>query len=136
MARYQTAILLDNLTKSPVDLKSMVDPYCDPVLNSLNPLPQAAEPSNYDPRARFNDQDCYDQLLKEYLHHFAWYPGCCGYDKLTWEERVPLIGAAYQEKYTDCTCLNTVGLYRILTSPDRLWWLADPVVAYIGPTGK
>ncbi|RDH31222.1 hypothetical protein BDQ94DRAFT_160798 [Aspergillus welwitschiae] len=50
-------------------------------------------------------------------------PRCRGYDAMTWQER----------KYTGCSCMNIINAYMIPTSPDRLWWLADPTAECTGP---
>jgi hypothetical protein len=133
MARYQTSLLLDCLSPPSSPEATAFDPYGDQVLNGLNPLPQFEEPRNYDLRSRCQNKENYDRLLQECLTHFNSCDGCHRYDTASWEERVPLIGAAYQRKYEDCGCLNTISSYMILKSPDRLWWLAEPTAEYSGP---
>ncbi|MFF2949803.1 hypothetical protein ACFVVU_00400 [Kitasatospora sp. NPDC057965] len=136
MARYQADVLLDHLTTPARRKRAEVDPYGDPVLNTLNPLPPSPTPDDYDLRSRCQDRARYDHLLHTCLVHFRNCPGCRGYDTATWQQRVPLIEAAYRTKYTDCRCLNTLGTYSILASLDRLWWAADPSSRYTGPTGE
>ncbi|RAL04850.1 uncharacterized protein BO80DRAFT_461885 [Aspergillus ibericus CBS 121593] len=129
MARYQTGLLLDKLLPPRSDQeRTEVDPYGDAVLNGLNPLLNGAkpvgrslEPKNYDLRARCENQKRYDEVLQNCVRHFQGCPNCWGYDAVSWQERVPAIGAA---------------AYMILTSPDRLWWLADPMAEYTGPQEK
>ncbi|PWY90342.1 hypothetical protein BO94DRAFT_22972 [Aspergillus sclerotioniger CBS 115572] len=144
MARYQTGLLLDKLLPPRSDKEgTKVDPYGDAVLNGLNPLltginpvGRCLEPENYSLRARCQNPKRYDELLQHCVQHFHDCPDCRGFDVATWQERVPGIGAAYGKKYTDCNCLNTISMYMILTSPDRLWWLADPTAEYTGPQEK
>ncbi|MER5887185.1 hypothetical protein ABT160_25465 [Streptomyces sp. NPDC001941] len=136
MARYQADILLDHLTAPTPPDRAEADPYGDPVLNSLNPLPPSPTPDDYDLRSRCQNKAHYDQILHGCLAHFQNCPGCHGYDTATWQQRIPLIEAAYRSKYSDCGCLNTLSTYSILTSFDRLWWAADPTARYTGPTGE
>jgi hypothetical protein len=134
MARYQTPVLLDNL-HAPASAKTN-DPYGDQVLNGLNPLPPSAEPHNYSISSRCQNAARYHQLLENCLKHFKDCSGCRDYDTASWQDRVPLIGAAYEKKYTDCSGLNTISSYLILASPDEVWWLADPTAQYTGPTSE
>ncbi|GLA28561.1 hypothetical protein CBS147346_8639 [Aspergillus niger] len=138
MARYQTGLLLDKLMPPRKDSPGVgVDLYGDAVLNAMNPILKAvgrsAQPGNYSLRDRCQNPQRYDDLLQHCVLHFKECPRCRGYDAMTWQERVPAIGEAYEKKYTDCSCLNIISVYMILTSPDRLWWLADPTAEYTGP---
>ncbi|OOF93615.1 hypothetical protein ASPCADRAFT_53374 [Aspergillus carbonarius ITEM 5010] len=144
MARYQTGLLLDNILPPRTGKeRSKVDPYGDAVLNGLNPLLNGTkpvgpslEPENYSLRERCQNPKRYDELLQHCTQHFHECPDCRNFGVMTWQERVPVIGAAYGMKYTDCSCLNTISTYMILSSPVRLWWLADPTARYTGPQGK
>ncbi|EHA24946.1 hypothetical protein CBS63078_7499 [Aspergillus niger] len=138
MARYQTGLLLDKLMPPRKDSPGVgVDPYGDAVLNAMNPMLKAvgrsAQPGNYSLRDRCQNPQRYDDLLQHCVLHFKECPRCRGYDAMTWQERVPAIGEVYENKYTDCSCMNLISAYMILTSPDRLWWLADPTAEYTGP---
>ncbi|KAE8151247.1 hypothetical protein BDV25DRAFT_152954 [Aspergillus avenaceus] len=134
-ARYQTAILLDNLVAPEDNNQSKVEPYGDQVLNGLNPLPPSPEPFNFDLRFRCQNTARYDSLLQECLAHFESCDTCHGYDTATWQERVPLTEASYQKKYTDCTCTNVIATYLILASMDQIWLVPDPSAKYTGPSG-
>ncbi|RYO80290.1 hypothetical protein DL766_006638 [Monosporascus sp. MC13-8B] len=136
MARYQTAVLFDHLVPPEAGSRAVVDPYGDSALNELNPLPRSTDPRNYDLRFRCQDKARYDRLLHECLTHFHSCPGCRGYDTASWQQRVPLIGAAYSRKYTKCDCLDTISTYMVLASTDNLWLAADPAAHYTGPTGE
>ncbi|WP_327350339.1 hypothetical protein [Streptomyces sp. NBC_01304] len=136
MARYQADVLLDHLTAPHPRDRAEVNPYGDSVLNSLNPLPPSPTPDDFDLRSRCQDKARYDQKLHACLTHFQHCPGCRGYDTATWQQRVPLIEAAYHAKYTDSCCLNTISTYSILTPLDHLWWAADPTARYTGPAGE
>ncbi|MYV97072.1 hypothetical protein [Streptomyces sp. SID3343] len=136
MARYQADVLLDHLTAPDPRGRASVDPYADPVLNNLNPLRPSSTPDDYDLRSRCQDKTRYDRMLRACLTHFRGCPGCRGYDTATWQQRAPLIEAAYRAKYTDCRCLNMLSIYTILALLDRLWWAADPAARYTGPTGN
>ncbi|BCS01766.1 uncharacterized protein AKAW2_60030S [Aspergillus luchuensis] len=138
MARYQTGLLLDKLMPPRKNSPgSDVDPYGDAVLNAMNPMLKAVgrsdQPGNYSLRDRCQNPQRYDELLQHCVLHFEECSRCRGYDAMTWQERVPAIGKAYEKKYTDCSCMNIISAYMILTSPDRLWWLADPTAEYTGP---
>ncbi|MEV0618781.1 hypothetical protein AB0I81_36060 [Nonomuraea sp. NPDC050404] len=136
MARYQADVLLDHLTGPDPHRRAQVDPYGDPVLNSLNPLLPGPAPDDYDLRSRCQDKARHDHLLRSCLAHFRDCPGCRGYDAATWQRRVPMIEAAYRGKYSDVHCLDALSTYTILASLDRLWWAADPAARYTGPTGE
>ncbi|KAF7589816.1 hypothetical protein BBP40_003625 [Aspergillus hancockii] len=132
MTRYQTPVLLDNM-HAPTS-PSVDDPYGDQVLNSLNPYSPTAEPQDYRLRSRCQDKTRFDKLLGSCLAHFEDCSRCRGYDRASWQDRVPLIGSAYEKKYTDCHCLNMIATYMILDSPEELWWLGNPTAQYTGPT--
>ncbi|KAE8353846.1 hypothetical protein BDV28DRAFT_132391 [Aspergillus coremiiformis] len=134
IARYQTSILLDNI--HPPTSPSTSDPYGDPVLNSLNPLPPSEEPRNFSIRSRCQNVTRYDNLLDDSLKHFEACSHCRGFETATWQERVPIIGAAYKTKYTDITCVNMLATYMVLASPSELWWLPEPTAQYTGPTSE
>ncbi|GKZ66234.1 hypothetical protein AnigIFM60653_000837 [Aspergillus niger] len=139
MARYQTGLLLDKLMPPRKDSPGVgVDPYGDAVLNAMNPILKAvgrsAQPGKYSLRDRCQNPQRYDDLLLQcVLHSKECCPRCRGYDAMTWQERVPAIGEVYEKKYTDCSCMNIISACMILTSPDRLWWLAEPTAVYTGP---
>jgi hypothetical protein len=132
LARYQTPILLDNI-HAPTS-PSIEDPYSDQALNRLNPFPPSPDPQDYALRSRCQNKTCYDMQLANCLTHFKECSTCRGYDVATWQDRVPLVGAAYEKKYTDCSCLNTIATYMVLDSPEELWWLGNPTAQYTGPT--
>jgi hypothetical protein len=133
VTRYQTPVLLDHLTP-PTDTTSY-DPYADPILNRMNPAPRTAFPDNYSIRHTCQDKAAYDRLIDTCLAHFADCAGCHGYEQTNWRERVAHINAGYQRKAADdCTCVNRMAVYTILTLLDRVWWAADPSARYTGPT--
>ncbi|PWY65123.1 hypothetical protein BO83DRAFT_453440 [Aspergillus eucalypticola CBS 122712] len=133
MARYKTTILFEHLVPPDPNNQRMEDPYGDPVLNSMNPLPPSAHPYDFDLRNRCHKKDRYDELLRNCLAHFEDCSGCYQYDKASWEARLSLIGNAYVRKYFDCSCLNTIGTYMILACTEPVWWAIDYATDYTGP---
>ncbi|PYH71340.1 uncharacterized protein BO88DRAFT_486637 [Aspergillus vadensis CBS 113365] len=137
MERYRTPILFDNLVHHDANNQPTDDFYGDPFLNSMNPLPPSSHPHDFDLRNRCRNKDRYDELLRNCLAHFEACPGCHEYDKKTsWADRVPLLGKAYETKYTDCSCLNFISTYMILACMDPVWWAMDYAAEYTGPMEK
>lgn len=138
MFRYQTSILLDNLTAPEPSSRTSVDPYGDSALNKINPLPRSADPHNLNLRDRCEDKAHYDQLLRSCLQHFRDCDSCRDYRGATWQNRVPILGAAYEKKYTDMSCLDTISTWMIIdpTALEAVWWAPDPQAKYLGPMGE
>ncbi|GAQ45062.1 similar to An12g03510 [Aspergillus niger] len=109
-----TTILFDHMVPTESGDPSAEDPYGDPVLNRMNPLPPSTHPYGFDLRNRCSNKDRYDELLRKCLAHFETCSGCYQYDKVSWEARVPLLGKAYETKYTDCSCLDIISTYMVL----------------------
>ncbi|KAF9894634.1 hypothetical protein FE257_006522 [Aspergillus nanangensis] len=136
MKRYQTALLLDNLQEPNPSLDRTVDPYGDQVLNDLNPLKMRSPmPFDFDVRSRCQNKSYHDEMYNRCLRHFETCPGCNHYDdkNLSWEDWIERIGSAFERKYTDCTCLNTIATYMMLSPLRQLWWAPDPTAKYTGP---
>ncbi|GLA50454.1 hypothetical protein AnigIFM63604_006514 [Aspergillus niger] len=133
MARYRTPILFDHLVPADANNQPKEDPYGDPILNSMNPLPPSSQPYDFDLRNRCGNKERYDELLRDSLAHFETCSGCHQYDKVSWESRVPFIGRAYEKKYSDCTCLNAISTYMILACMEPVWWAMDYAAEYTGP---
>jgi hypothetical protein len=134
--RYQAAILLDYLSAPKPGNRAAVDPYGDPVLNSLNPLPPSESPYNYSLRDRCQDRARYDELLLASLTHFEGCANCRGYETASWQQRSQLVAAALGTKYTRIDCMNNIATYMILSLPDEFWWAADPAARYTGPENE
>lgn len=141
--RYQSSLLLDNLARdadcAPGDL------YCDPVLNSLNPLltdgaeqtatATATASEVFSVRARCRDRAGYDRMVADCLEHFAACETCRGFDAATWQARPAHITPAYLAKHGgDCRCLNTMAVYTSLVLFEQALWAADAAGTYTGPT--
>ncbi|GFN12014.1 hypothetical protein AtubIFM56815_009567 [Aspergillus tubingensis] len=133
MARYRTTILFDHMVPTESGDPSAEDPYGDPVLNRMNPLPPSTHPYGFDLRNRCSNKDRYDELLRKCLAHFETCSGCYQYDKVSWEARVPLLGKAYETKYTDCSCLDIISTYMVLACMEPVWWAVDYATEYTGP---
>ncbi|GIJ99387.1 hypothetical protein Aspvir_001519 [Aspergillus viridinutans] len=133
-ARYQNDVLLDHLTAPDPCSRPVVDPYGDPVLNSLNPMPPTATPHNYSIRDRCQDTDRYDEIISSSIAHFEACTSCRSYNSASWQERVQIITAALHTKYTRMDCVNSIASYTILSQPEEFWWAADPAARYTGPT--
>ncbi|OJI80665.1 hypothetical protein ASPTUDRAFT_194055 [Aspergillus tubingensis CBS 134.48] len=136
MARYRTTILFDHMVPTESGDQPAEDPYGDPVLNRMNPLPPSTHPYDFDLRNRCSNKDRYDELLRKCLSHFETCSGCYQYDKVSWEARVPLLGKAYETKYTDCSCLSIISTYMVLACMEPVWWAVDYATEYTGPMEK
>ncbi|WBP90806.1 hypothetical protein [Kitasatospora cathayae] len=140
--RYQSALLLDNLARDPGRLPG--DLYCDPVLNSLNPLlihgaertATATAREVFSVRSRCRDRAAYDRLVADCLEHFAGCGTCRGFDTAAWQARPAAhITPAYLAKHAgDCRCLNTMAVYAGLVLFEQALWAADAAGTYTGPT--
>lgn len=138
MARYNTSTLLDNLNAPEPGTRPSVDVYGDSALNFLNPLTPSEDPLNFNLRDRCQDKARFDELYESCQAHFRECSNCRDYPTATYQERVPIVGKAYETKYDDMKCTNVLAAFLILDHKalEPLWWAADPNARYTGPTGE